>query len=294
MKNQISADYSQMSYEDIIFENRNKAYGAYDLRMRMQRHTLIGMTAMLAAALVLGLLPYMASRMNFSQSAEITQWLDDTCETIIQLTNIKIPVLAPVKLEIPAPAAGSASIPPVSSSLAHIAIVQNDQIPASEKPMANEAGKNDANAVTGSAEAVVGEGGSDPDQSGGVSSGAGEAPLAPAVIAAPAVKEEKIMDFADQMPEFPGGNEALIKFMAANMKYPAGDREQGIEGTVYVKFVVDEQGHLNEIKCLRSPSAGLEKEAIRVVRLLPDFIPGKQRGKPVKVYFNLPIRFKLN
>jgi protein TonB len=107
------------------------------------------------------------------------------------------------------------------------------------------------------------------------------------------VAEEKIFTIVEEMPSFPGGDEALMKYLGNNIKYPAIAKDAGIQGTVYVTFVVDEEGNVKDVKVLRSIGGGTDEEAIRVVENMPQWKPGKQRGKPVKVQYNLPIRFTL-
>lgn len=107
------------------------------------------------------------------------------------------------------------------------------------------------------------------------------------------VVEEKIFSIVEEMPSFPGGDEALLKYLGKNIKYPAIAKDAGIQGTVYVTFVVDEKGDVRDVKVLRSIGGGTDEEAIRVVENMPRWKPGKQRGKAVKVQYNLPIRFTL-
>lgn len=109
------------------------------------------------------------------------------------------------------------------------------------------------------------------------------------------VAAPEIFTVVEEMPEFPGGEGKLLQYLADNTKYPPIARDAGIQGIVYVKFVVNEKGQIEDdkIEVLRSVHPALDKEAIRVVKSMPDWKPGRQRGKPVNVYFNLPIRFTL-
>ena len=102
----------------------------------------------------------------------------------------------------------------------------------------------------------------------------------------------KVFTFVEQQPFFPGGDYPLIKFIQKNLQYPKAERDSGIAGEVIVKFVVMEDGSVNDVQIARGINAALDNEAVRVVRLLPKFTPGKSQGKPVKVYFNLPVLFK--
>ena len=95
------------------------------------------------------------------------------------------------------------------------------------------------------------------------------------------------------MPEFPGGRDSLNKFLIKNIKYPVQAKEDNIQGTVYVSFVVSSLGEINNIKILRGIGFGCDEEAIRVVKKMPIWKPGKQNGKEVSVIFNLPVNFNL-
>ncbi len=108
-------------------------------------------------------------------------------------------------------------------------------------------------------------------------------------------KEEpkKVFERAEQMPQFPGGEAELYKWLNANLVYPPIAAERGMQGTVTLRFVVTETGNIGEVQILRGVDRDLDKEATRVVGKLPKFIPGRQNGQPVSVWFTLPVRFRL-
>jgi protein TonB len=108
------------------------------------------------------------------------------------------------------------------------------------------------------------------------------------------VDDNQIFTVVEQQPEFQGGYEAMMNFIKKNMRYPASARRMGVDGTVYVQFVVGKDGAITEVKTIRGISADCDKEAERVVNMMPPWKPGRQNGKPVFVRFVLPIRFKLN
>ncbi len=99
--------------------------------------------------------------------------------------------------------------------------------------------------------------------------------------------------FVEEMPEFPGGEKALLNYLTINVKYPVVAQENGIEGKVYVSFVIDENGRINNVALLRGVDKSLDNEAIRVISSMPKWKPGKQYGKAVKVRFTVPIAFNL-
>ncbi len=109
----------------------------------------------------------------------------------------------------------------------------------------------------------------------------------------PVIVEAEIFTIVEEQPEFPGGEESLMKFLQSNVKYPQLAKESNIQGTVYVQFVVEPNGSVSTVKVLRGIGGGCDEEAVRVVKNMPSWKPGKQRGKPVRVYFNLPIKFIL-
>ncbi len=105
---------------------------------------------------------------------------------------------------------------------------------------------------------------------------------------------EEVFTIVEDQPEFPGGMPAFYKYVADNMDYPSQARRMGIEGRVYVQFVVDKDGTVTEVKAVKGIGAGCDEEAERVLRTSPKFKPGKQRGRAVKVRMVLPIIFKLS
>ena len=106
------------------------------------------------------------------------------------------------------------------------------------------------------------------------------------------VKEE-VFTAVEQMPQFPGGEAELLKYIASHIKYPTMAAENNIQGRVVVKFVVGKDGRVGEVVVVRGKDPDLDKEAVRVVKTLPNFIPGKMNGQAVSVWYTLPINFKL-
>jgi TonB family protein len=104
---------------------------------------------------------------------------------------------------------------------------------------------------------------------------------------------DKVYKIVEEMPSYPGGDEARIKFLVDNFVYPTSAKEKGIQGTVYITFVVGADGTVSNVKVLRGIGGGCDEEAVRIVKMMPKWIPGKQDGKNVSVIYNLPIKFKL-
>lgn len=108
-----------------------------------------------------------------------------------------------------------------------------------------------------------------------------------------AVVEEEIFQIVEEMPAYPGGDEARMSYLSKNLKYPVLAMESGIQGTVYIGFVVEKDGSVTDVKVARGIGGGCDEEAVRVVKAMPKWTPGKQRGKSVRVRYSVPIRFSL-
>ena len=106
-------------------------------------------------------------------------------------------------------------------------------------------------------------------------------------------KNDMVFDVVEVMPQYPGGQIAMLKYIMKNIKYPKQIMEEGIQGRVTVSFIVEKDGRVSNVRLLRSVQPSLDKEAIRVVKSMPKWTPGKHNGKPVRVQFNLPVMFKL-
>ena len=107
------------------------------------------------------------------------------------------------------------------------------------------------------------------------------------------VVEQEIFQIVEEMPSFPGGEAKLMEYVAKNIKYPQIARETGIQGRVFVGFVVEPDGSISNVKLLRGIGGGCDEEAMRVIKSLPKWKPGKQRGKAVRVSYQIPVFFKL-
>lgn len=104
---------------------------------------------------------------------------------------------------------------------------------------------------------------------------------------------ERIYDIVEQMPSFPGGNQALFQYISSHIKYPASAAEAGLQGRVIVTFVVEPDGSITNVKVSKSVDAALDKEALRLVSSMPRWIPGKQNGKAIRVKYSVPVSFRL-
>lgn len=125
-----------------------------------------------------------------------------------------------------------------------------------------------------------------------------DAPIAPPPGDAPPATDAEndpnaIHVMVERMPEFPGGQVAMMTYLQRNLRYPSDAEESNIEGRVFLSFVVERDGSITQAKVLRGVHSSLDREALRVVNSMPKWAPGEQGGKPVRTQFNLPVMFKL-
>lgn len=255
------------SWDDLVFAARNKAYGAYMLRKAYTRRLIlaVGMsTTMIALLLVV---PEIISRFRDEPTTGIICALPEP--PIIRLTDV--PRIIPREVQ-----------PPKKANLPVKTVRTNTTIRVVSQPV--EPPAPDQSAATLSTDGETGEGEGVPDGVGAVFSDI------------PVIVEEdknKIVDFAEVPPVYEGGMEALMKFVKKKLRYPASPRRQGIEGTVFVSFVVNGDGSVTHVKVLRGIHVECDEEAARVISLLPSWKGGKQNGNPVAVRMVLPIKFAL-
>jgi protein TonB len=107
-------------------------------------------------------------------------------------------------------------------------------------------------------------------------------------------KQERVFDVVEVMPQYPGGIPQMMKFISSNIKYPKDAIKKGMQGAVVVQFVVEPDGSVSNVHVVRSVFPSLDTEAVRMVKAMPKWSPGMQNGKPVRVRYNVPIRFSLN
>ena len=260
-----SSNVMAQRWEDLIFENRNKAYGAYVLRTVYTKNVLkgVGLTIVIVA-----LLFYSPDIIALFKGAEVVEKAPPRKLVYTELS-------APPPIDKPKPPPPQVHLPKLQKVIKFVPpkVVKEEvveEIPTIEEIKQNEVADV---AVEGPTEIVF------------------EEPVEEVVVEE---DENKIFTVVEQQPEFQGGYEAMMNFIKKNMRYPASARRMGVDGTVYVSFVVSKDGSISEVKTIRGISADCDKEAMRVVSMMPPWRPGKQNGKPVFVRFVLPIKFKLN
>lgn len=252
------------SWDDLVFEKRNKSYGAYVLRKSYSDNVLTGMFGSIAFFMLLFFLSTLPGG-----KARITE------------------VLKPLKGEynpLPPPALPSRPKPVQQQPVRQTRTVNRTlpprvvQEPVEDKPIVNDAPVTPATSATGTGEQV--------DTNLGIDQGTGTTTVAPPI--------EKVIDFAEVMPAYEGGIAAMMKFIRKNLKYPKSAERIGMEGTVYVQFIVNGNGTVSNVVVLRGFHPDCDKEAARVISKLPGWNGGKQNGNPVGVRMVLPITFKVN
>ncbi|MBK9271462.1 MAG: energy transducer TonB [Saprospiraceae bacterium] len=260
--------------DDIVFDNRNKEYGAWYLRRIYDR--------IMSRSLVIGLIFFVllvSSPMilNLVRSL-IPQEKDDLL--LKEVVLAEPPPIDPNKE--PPPPPPKVDPPPIKDQIRFVPpkVMKDEEVENEEPPPPDITELQDKDISTENREG---------DES-GIDASLVEPPPPP-VIEEPA--PEKPFDFVEQMPEFPDGQAAMMKFIQSNMKYPAIARENDIQGTVVVQFVVGPNGSISKVNVARGIGGGCDEEAVRVVKSMPKWKPGKHNGKAVPVNFTLPIKFRL-
>ena len=266
-----SKDILNSDVIDIIFEGRNKEYGAYELRKNYKKRAKKSLVVCLVVAGVLASIPVIASLLNnkpkkVAPKAKITKLI--TPPPLDEKKPPPPPPPPPVKPQVK-------FTPPV--------IKKAEEVREEEKPPP----KKELEKATASTVTVAGDENAKLD-----------APVipdkGPAVVEAPpAPAKVEIFEFVEQMPEFPGGEDAMMAYIVKNLKYPKQAHENNINGKVVVNCVVNEDGNISDAKVVRGIKYGCDDEALRVVRSIPNWRPGKRNGKAVKVSYSLPITFQL-
>ncbi len=269
---------SNPSFDEIVFEHRNHAYGAFAIRRSYDRNVITGFifSAGFVLAIVSGM--YLMGERHLPSIADINKKLAATHQ--FKILEIELPNMPDL------PKGGQKNvIPPAGSDK----IKQADKTPTPTTDPLKEPEKSSAIPKDSVEYNAGGKGGAGPvlpsggDGKGGERGGGG--PLESA--------SKRPVDVAEVMPEFPGGEDALFSFLSKNLRYPMFERENGITGVVFVSFVVNSTGEIDQIEILRSPSSGFNEEVIRVVKKMPVWKAGIQGGQKVPVRFKLPVRFGL-
>ena len=258
---------------DIVFENRNQAYGAYQLRKEDSSRTVFAMFATTGGLAILLVISYLSQNIAFASSIKIEEGLimHEMVLPPAEDKPIEQPVIEKVQHQT------------LKEMVKNVVFKLDKDSKATEEVKTIDELKN-KNTGAYEVKGPVEEGKLlDPPSDGPTDNNLTEdTESSPAII-------------VQKMPSFIGGDDALFEYLSKNTKYPTMSKENNISGTVFLKFVVGKNGEIRDIEVLKGVRGGkdLEQEAIRVIEQMPKWIPGVQNGKKVSVYFTLPIKFSL-
>jgi len=257
------------AWVDLLFEKRNQEYGAFELRKDSSRRHKWGIIASLVFLVLVIWVPVLYKQITAKSKDKMNEV---TCLFDIELNKANDKP-KDIILETPPPPLKSSIkfTPPVIKPDEE---VQEDEMIKTQEELT----KTDVNISIADVKGNDEEHGQDiADLNASIVEEVEEAPLT----------------MVEQMPEFPGGEKALMKYLSTNIKYPRIATENGVQGRVYINFVVDKDGGISNAKVVRGVDASLDAEAMRVVKAMPKWIPGKQNGETVRVSYTIPINFVL-
>lgn len=281
-------DLSSKEWTDLIFEGKNKEYGAYKLRESSDRRHNMALLWTIVGLCVVGVCVWLYSiyadyraeqaRIEAEKLAQIEQ---EQMQDLVVDIEEEIPEENEMVQEIEIPEALPEEILN-TEKFTEFLVVENDK--EIEQVKTDEEIKETETAV----------GHTDFDQ------GTDDLNIDREHIDEIIVEEKKpeppknqVFESVEQMPQFPGGEGELLKWIGSHIKYPTMAMENNVQGRVVVRFVVTRDGTVGEVQVLRSKDPDLDREAVRVVKSLPKFIPGKMNGQAVNVWYTLPVNFKL-
>ena len=279
-------DLSSRDWCDLVFEGKNKDFGAYVIRTESpKRHTKAVIYTVLGALLV-GLLTFGLIKVNEYMEQKRIADMAEQEEVLIDMSqDAEEPEQEQERLEQPKPEVLPEEVLK-SVKVTELQIVEDDKVKKEDEIKTqdelketetafgqkdNEKGTEDRNVTRTLKEEVVVE----------------------KPVEKKEEKKEEIFRSVEQMPQFPGGEAALMKYLQSHINYPPMAAENNVQGRVVVQFVVDKTGKVGEVKVVRSVDKDLDKEAVRVCKSLPKFTPGRQNGQAVSVWYTLPVTFKL-
>ncbi len=276
-------DLSSKEWRDLIFEGKNKEYGAYEMRAKSDaRHN----RAMLVIIIVIAAVALLAMLVNTVIEKAAARPEDQTEQAMVEMATEEAQEEEPQEEEQQRVEEQKPEVLPeevlntmkatelkiTADAEVKEEIKSQDEMKESTTAVGAsdfDKGTDDLNVVRVHKDEVVVEEKKEP------------------------VDDNKVFDVVEQNPVFPGGEAALLKYVAEHIRYPAMAQENNIQGRVVVQFVVTKTGSIGQVKVVRSKDPDLDKEAVRVVKSLPKFTPGKMNGHAVNVWYTLPINFKL-
>ncbi len=272
-------DLISSDWVDLVFEGRNKAYGAYRLRKSTTKRNILAMVAvvllLIVAFIILTVKNFVdeqRAKVAMTQVAELTNYDQPKKKAEVKQKKVEV---EPERV-----------VERVKSSIKFTApVIKKDEEVKPDEELKTQ----DELMSTKTAIGTFDVKGNDDAN--------GEILKAKDVIAEPEPpkheEENKVFDIVEQQPLFPGGPAALMKYLSENTKYPVVAQENGVQGRVTVQFVVEKDGSISDVHVLRGVDPSLDKEAVRVVKSMPRWTPGKQNGITVRVNYRVPVLFRL-
>ncbi|OYP63266.1 energy transducer TonB [Prevotella sp. P4-51] len=272
-------DLISSDWVDLVFEGRNKAYGAYRLRKSTTKRNILAMVAvvilLIVAFIILTVKNFVdeqRAKVAMTQVAELTNYDQPKKKAEVKQKKVEV---EPERV-----------VERVKSSIKFTApVIKKDEEVKPDEELKTQ----DELMSTKTAIGTFDVKGNDDAN--------GEILKAKEVIAEPEPpkheEENKVFDIVEQQPLFPGGPAALMKYLSENTKYPVVAQENGVQGRVTVQFVVEKDGSISDVHVLRGVDPSLDKEAVRVVKSMPRWTPGKQNGITVRVNYRVPVLFRL-
>lgn len=276
-------DLTRNGWCDLIFEGRNKEYGAYKLRTQTGKRNFKAIITIAILAALCIILFYIKAGYDAYQAAHAKN------ENVTEISALNQPKKKEAKVERKVQVEEKKEVvKEVKSSIKFTApVIKKDADVKPEEEMKTQDQIMQTNTAIGALDV---KGNSDQGEILKVTQRVETEP----VKAEPKPEvENKVFDVVEQMPSFPGGPSALMQYLSSNIKYPVVAQENGVQGRVVVSFVVERDGSITDVQVARSFDPSLDREAQRVVRSMPKWIPGKQNGQAVRVKYNVPVSFRL-
>lgn len=283
-----NVDLTSKEWRDIVFADKNKDFGAYQLRKQSdRRHNLAALYALIGLVVVILLVIGYSKYSDYKAEQDRLALIEE--RERMQAVEIETAQEEEAPEEEPEQQKMEMEIPQVPEEVlatvqvTQIAIVDAEQVKNQVIDMDEQMEDNTARGV------VNQEGAEDVDKFKAVQEQV-------QVVEEPVVEKhepEKIFVAVEQPAEFPGGAAAMMKWLSNNIRYPESAQQNGISGRVVVKFVVEKDGSIGSPEIVKGVDRDLDQEALRVVKRMPKWQPGKNNGQPVRSYFNLPVTFRL-
>jgi protein TonB len=271
-------DLIDNSWVDLVFEGKNQNYGAYQLRKNTGSRNVKAMLIMLAIGIAIAAFVAIKGVVENAMKQDVAIEADVELAKLAEKKEAKVEKKEEPKIE-------KVEVEKVKSSVKFVPpVIKKDSEVKPEEELKSQEELNKTNTAIGAFDVK------------GNDEAAGEVLKAKEVIAQPEPPKEeetKVFDVVEQMPSFPGGPSALMQYLSSNIKYPVVAEENGVQGRVVCTFVVERDGSITDVRVIKSVDPSLDKEAVRVVKSMPKWIPGKQNGSAVRVKYTVPVTFRL-